>query len=147
VYEPAAASDRGEILAHIALIIRLMIVLREALQHHVVRGHVAALKCAFDLLELDGEDYRAKPLAESKKALFKLLRRAWRGIEYVEHLEGDGAVIFEHACKLGLEGIVCKRIDCPMSKSWNKVKNKAHPAILRVKEAFELERQRSVGSP
>ena len=41
------------------------------------------------------------------------VRRAWRGIEYVEHLEGDGAVIFEHACKLGLEGIVCKRIDLP----------------------------------
>jgi hypothetical protein len=27
------------------------------------------------------------------------------------------------------------------SKSWNKVKNKKHPALLRVKEAFELERQ------
>jgi hypothetical protein len=54
---------------------------------------------AFDLLELDGEDYRRKPLTERKKMLFKLLRRAWRGIEYVEHLEGDGSVIFEHACK------------------------------------------------
>lgn len=103
--------------------------------------HEAKL-CAFDLLELDGEDYRPKPLAERKKALFKLLRRAWGGIEYVEHLEGDGAVIFDHACKLGLEGIVCKRIDLPYrpgpSKSWIKVKNKAHPAMLRVKEAFEL---------
>ena len=78
--------------------------------------------------------------------LFKLLRRAWRGIEYVEHLEGDGALIFEHACKLGLEGIVRKRIDLPYrrgpSKSWIKVKNTKHPAMLRVKEAFELERQR-----
>src|SRR3954452_4446178 len=27
--------------------------------------------------------------------------------DLLEHLEGDGAVIFEHACKLGLEGIVC----------------------------------------
>ena len=89
--------------------------------------------------------YRPKPLAERKKALFKLLLRAWRGIEYVEHLEGDGADIFEHACRLGLEGIVCKRIDLPYrhgpSKSWIKVKNKKHPAMLRVKEAFELERQ------
>jgi bifunctional non-homologous end joining protein LigD len=98
------------------------------------------------LLELDGEDYRARPLAERKKKLFQLLRRSWRGIEYVEHLEGDGAVIFEHACKLGLEGIVCKRVDMSYhpgpSKSWIKVKNKAHPAMLRVKEAFELERRR-----
>src|SRR6187551_414444 len=68
--------------------------------------HEAKLR-AFDLLELDGVDYRSKPLTERKKMLFKLLRRAWRGIEYVEHLEGDGSVIFEHACKLGLEGIVC----------------------------------------
>jgi hypothetical protein len=30
---------------------------------------------------------------ERKKALFKLLRKAWGGIEYVEHLTGDGAVI------------------------------------------------------
>jgi bifunctional non-homologous end joining protein LigD len=108
--------------------------------------HEAKL-CAFDLLELDGEDYRPKPLTDRKKMLFKLLRRAWRGIEYVEHLEGDGAVIFEHACKLGLEGIVCKRIDLPYrsgpSKTWIKVKNKKHPAMLRVKEAFELERERA----
>src|SRR3954452_24322496 len=108
--------------------------------------HEAKL-CAFDLLELDGEDYRPKPLAERKTALFRLLRKQWDGIEYVEHLEGDGAVIFEHACKLGLEGIVCKRIDLPYrlgpSKSWIKVKNKKLPAMLRVREAFELERQRA----
>jgi len=30
------------------------------------------------------------------------------------------------------------------SKSWIKVKNKAHPALLRVKEAFEQERKRRV---
>jgi bifunctional non-homologous end joining protein LigD len=38
------------------------------------RDHEAKL-CAFDLLELDGEDYRPKPLAERKKKLFKLIRR------------------------------------------------------------------------
>lgn len=56
-------------------------------------------------------------------------------------------MIFEHACKLGLEGIVCKRVDLPYrpgpSKSWIKGKNKKHQA-MRVKEAFELERQRRV---
>jgi bifunctional non-homologous end joining protein LigD len=102
--------------------------------------------CAFDLLELNGEDYRPKPLAERKKMLFKLMRRAWGGIEYVEHLAGDGALIFEHACKLGMEGIVCKRIDLPYrsgpSKSWIKVKTNKHASVLRVKEAFELERAR-----
>jgi bifunctional non-homologous end joining protein LigD len=60
-----------------------------------------------------------------------------------EYLDGNGPVIFEHACKLGLEGIVCKPVDLPYrpgpSKSWIKVKNKMHPAMLRVKKEFELE--------
>jgi bifunctional non-homologous end joining protein LigD len=106
--------------------------------------HEAKL-CAFDLLELDGVDYRSKPLLERKQRLFKLVKRQ-AGLEYVEHLKGDGPTIFEHACKLGLEGIVCKRVDLPYragpSKSWLKIKNKAHPAMLRVKEAFEQERLR-----
>jgi len=41
--------------------------------------------CAFDLLELNGEDYRGKPLAERKKRLARLLARPRDGIEYVEH--------------------------------------------------------------
>jgi bifunctional non-homologous end joining protein LigD len=103
--------------------------------------------CAFDLLELGGEDLRAKPMIERKKRLARLLKRERGGQELVEHLQGDGAAIFDQACKLGLEGIVCKRIDLPYrsgrSKSWVKLKNRAHPAIMRVKETFELERQRA----
>ena len=41
-----------------------------------------------------------------------------------EHLTGDGRDIFEHACKLGLEGIVSKRLNSPYRsgkvKSWLK---------------------------
>ena len=67
------------------------------------------------------------------------------GIWFNELLEcDDGEIVFRHACKLGLEGIVSKRIDMKYlpgpSKSWVKLKNKKHPAILRIKEAFELER-------
>ncbi len=53
----------------------------------------------------------------------------YRGSEplNVEHTEGDGAKMFEAVCKLGLEGIVSKRIDASYrsgpSKSWIKVKN------------------------
>jgi bifunctional non-homologous end joining protein LigD len=84
---------------------------------------------AFDLLALDDEDFRPKPLLDRKQRLAKLLTKA--GIRYVEHLEGDGPTIFEHACKPGLEGIVSKRVDLPYesgpSKDWQKVKNKTHP--------------------
>jgi len=41
--------------------------------------------------------------------------RAFRkpGIRFSEHIEADGAKVFAHACKLGLEGIVSKRCDTP----------------------------------
>jgi bifunctional non-homologous end joining protein LigD len=106
--------------------------------------HSARL-CAFDLLELNGEDYRNRPLFERKKQLARLLKTARDGLDYVEHLEGDGAKIFEHVCKLKLEGIVSKRVDLSYqsgpSRRWLKVKNRAHPAIIRVREAFEEERR------
>lgn len=99
--------------------------------------------CAFDLLELNGEDFRDKPWLERKKRLAKLLVKPRHGLEYVEHLEGDGQRIFEHACRLGLEGIVSKRLDlryrAGLSKAWVKTKNKSQPALMRVKVAFEEE--------
>jgi ATP-dependent DNA ligase len=56
----------------------------------------AAVLCAFDLLELDGSDFRPAPLEERKKALGNLLRsvqRSHTGITLNEHYEGDGATI------------------------------------------------------
>jgi bifunctional non-homologous end joining protein LigD len=83
---------------------------------------------AFDLLELNGEDYRPHPLAKRKATLEKLLRRT-HGMRFSEHLDGDGDIIFEHACKLKLEGIVSKRRDFPYrsgrTKSWIKTKPKS----------------------
>ena len=73
----------------------------------------SAYAYAFDLLALDGNDMRRQPLADRKAALAKLLRKAKPGIRYSEHMTGDGRNIFEHACKLGLEGIVSKRINAP----------------------------------
>jgi bifunctional non-homologous end joining protein LigD len=48
----------------------------------------------------------------------------------VERLEEDGAEMFAHACRLGLEGIVSKRLDLPYRSgryaSWIKTKNPAY---------------------
>jgi bifunctional non-homologous end joining protein LigD len=64
---------------------------------------------AFDLLELGGVDLRAQPLEERKGTLEYVLRKgAAAGIQLNEHILGDGGTIFEHACKLGFEGIVSK---------------------------------------
>jgi bifunctional non-homologous end joining protein LigD len=53
--------------------------------------------------------------------------------------------IFEHACGLGYEGIISKRLDLPYrsgrTRSWVNTKNEHHPAMQRVREAFERERR------
>jgi bifunctional non-homologous end joining protein LigD len=88
--------------------------------------------------KLNGDDLRRMPFAECKAMLRKVLRRTRSGIQYVEHTEGDGAKMFEAVCKLGLEGIVSKKIDAPYrsgpSKSWIKVKNPKAPAATRIIE-------------
>jgi bifunctional non-homologous end joining protein LigD len=93
-----------------------------------------ASACAFDLLMLNGDDLRRKPYVERKAALRKLMRHG-RGIQYVEHAEGHGDRLFEAVCKLGLEGIVSKKLDAPYrsgpSKTWIKVKNPKAPAATR----------------
>ncbi len=46
--------------------------------------------------------------------------------------------MFDAACKLGLEGIVSKKLDAPYrsgkSKNWIKIKNPKAPAAMRVME-------------
>jgi bifunctional non-homologous end joining protein LigD len=80
----------------------------------------AVTLCAFDLLELDGVDMRRQPIEERKQLLAKLLRRAHPGIALNEHFEGDGAIIYKHACSLGCEGIVSKRRGSPYLKHRSK---------------------------
>ena len=69
------------------------------------RGSREAFLYAFDLLELDGQDLRARPWDDRRVALVRLLRKSRGGLRLSEHLDGgDGATIFEQACHLGLEG-------------------------------------------
>ena len=90
-------------------------------------GHSAdMLFCVFDLLHLDGFDLRAAPLIERKRVLKGLLRDVGPPILFSDHMEGDGQKMFEHACAMGLEGVVSKRVDAAYrsgrSESWLKVK-------------------------
>jgi hypothetical protein len=59
----------------------------------------------------DGEDMRDRPFLDRKAALARLLRDTEAGILFNEHIAEDGAVVFAHACRLGAEGIVSKKVD------------------------------------
>src|SRR5215831_14186806 len=94
---------------------------------------------AFDLLELNGQDLRREPLEVRKATLASVLRKARPGVQLNEHMElEDGAVVFRHACKMGLEGIVSKRLGSPYrsgrSPDWLKMKNPDAPAVKREAE-------------
>jgi bifunctional non-homologous end joining protein LigD len=92
--------------------------------------------CAFDLLMLSGDDLRRKPFAEREAALRKLLKHEPDGIQYVEHTEGDGGAMFDAVWRLGLEGVVSKRLTAPYrsrsSKTGPKSRTPKAPAAIRI---------------
>jgi bifunctional non-homologous end joining protein LigD len=107
----------------------------------LIRGHrrnARAILCAFDLLEVNGEDIRPELIEERKRRLAGLLRLPHDGIALNEMFREDGAAIFKHACALGCEGIVSKRLGSPYragrSAHWLKIKNPNAPAVTRLEE-------------
>jgi bifunctional non-homologous end joining protein LigD len=68
---------------------------------------------AFDLLRLDGVDLRAEPLSERKTRLEGLIGAGVGRppVHYSEHFVEPGNTMLSHVCRMGLEGIVSKRLD------------------------------------
>jgi bifunctional non-homologous end joining protein LigD len=104
---------------------------------------------AFDLLYLDGNDLRPASLLARKKALKSVLQKAPSPLVYVDFLEADGSRVFEHACRMGLEGIVAKRLDAPYrsgrQESWIKlkcVKSDTFPIVAFVEKLGASEEDR-----
>jgi ATP-dependent DNA ligase len=95
----------------------------------------SAILYAFDLIEHDGDDLRNLPFLDRKAALARLLRNTKVGILLNEHIAEDGAIVLAHACRLGAEGIVSKRIDGAYlsgpCRVWIKVRNPASIAVQR----------------
>ncbi len=82
---------------------------------------------AFDILHLNGQDLRQKPLVERKKILKTLLRgRRISQIRFGDYIEKKGVAFFREAKKRGLEGIIAKKEDSiyqsRRSKEWLKIK-------------------------
>jgi hypothetical protein len=78
----------------------------------VTFGVTTARPCssAFDVIELDGQDLRRLPIEQRTRSR---LRPFAVLILLNEHYEGDGEIVFEHACKLGCEGIVAEAARVP----------------------------------
>lgn len=93
---------------------------------------------AFDLLWLNGRDLRGLPLLARKEHLRKLIRPRLP-LLYADHIEGAGIGLFQTACVLDLEGIVCKRRDSAYASAsgWMKVKNPNYTKVAGRHEMFD----------
>ena len=94
-------------------------------------GSARACLVAFDLLSLNGEDFRQHPIEERRAALSPLVA----GVDCIlfsDALVAEGGLVFVKACEMGLEGIVSKRAGSRYSsgnsRNWMKSKN---PAFVR----------------
>jgi bifunctional non-homologous end joining protein LigD len=118
-------------------IVRLSGVPSRGLEGELRRREAAqtAILYAFDLIEHDGEDMRNSPFFDRKKVLARLLCDTEAGILFDEHIAQDGPVVFAHACRLGAEGVVSKKVDgtyrSGACRVWIKVRNPASIAVQR----------------
>ena len=90
-----------------------------------VNADVPVLYYAFDLLYLDGYDWRRVPLQQRKEKLAALLVTG-DSVRYSDHYERQGKALFEMARAKGLEGILAKKRDSiyqeRRSTEWLKIK-------------------------
>ena len=89
------------------------------------KADVPVLYYAFDLIYLDGEDWRKVPLEERKRKLASIIKPG-DSLRYSDHYEAQGQALFDLAKSTKLEGIVAKhRNSCyeeRRSREWLKIK-------------------------
>ena len=89
--------------------------------------------CVFDLLELDGEDLRARPLLERREQLSAAVRPG-AALQLSEAWQDDSLARFTRACREGWEGLIAKRAEAPYvagrSRDWLKLKCVAEQELV-----------------
>jgi bifunctional non-homologous end joining protein LigD len=90
-----------------------------------VNADVPVLYYAFDLIYLDGEDWRKVNLEDRKKKLASIIKSG-DSLHYSDHYPTQGRALFDLAKSRNLEGIVAKRRNScyeeRRSREWLKIK-------------------------
>lgn len=99
--------------------------LQKRMQRKVAEEKIPVALYLFDALNVQGEDLRAKPLLERKKALKKAISFSGK-LHYVKHVKTKGIEAFQQAERKKWEGIIAKRAASQYvskrSKDWLKFK-------------------------
>jgi bifunctional non-homologous end joining protein LigD len=104
------------------------------LLQNALRSKAKLQYCAFDLMFLDGEDLRGRPLIERKKRLKSILPKH-KLIAFSRHRLASGTNFFEEAERKGLEGIMAKRADSnylsgARTDNWLKIKTSKRQEVV-----------------
>ena len=94
--------------------------LRECIQDKITDGFVFAV---WDLLKLDGEDLRKKPLSERRERLAKLLEGAKPPIVFSQPLAGKVEAVIESVRGMGMRGVIARAPDSiyPPEEPWTAI--------------------------
>jgi ATP-dependent DNA ligase len=106
---------------------------------------------AFDVLSIDGQDLRSRPLLDRKRHLRRIMPRIESRLIYLDHVVARGTALFDSICMHDCEGIVAKwargRYETDgCSTSWLKIKNPDYSQMVGRRAVFESrrdQRQRS----
>ncbi|MFK0297598.1 DNA ligase D [Brevundimonas sp. NPDC090276] len=109
--------------------------LQTAISDNEIRGLVYFV---FDLLFDGAEDLRALPLSHRKARLQAWCDRVAKGraarLRYADHFAAKGAAVLESACRMGLEGVISKKLDSPYragrSAAWVKSKCRGRDEVV-----------------
>jgi len=85
----------------------------DLIRHH--RHNDRAFLYAFDLIELNGDEMRRDPL-EMRKAMLRSMPKLALACASTSTWKATGLAIFVHACKMGLEGILSKRLGARLAE-------------------------------
>ena len=81
--------------------------------------------CVFDVLEVDGDDLRGRPLLERRERLTTAIGPS-AAVQLSEAWQDDSQRRFKRACRAGWEGLIAKRAQAPYvpgrSRDWLKLK-------------------------
>jgi bifunctional non-homologous end joining protein LigD len=89
-------------------------------------GDESAVLFAFDLLWLDGQDLRARPLEERRDLLASVMSNLGPGLRIAERVDGPADAALARVSERGLEGLIAKRRGSTYvgtrSRDWLKLK-------------------------
>jgi bifunctional non-homologous end joining protein LigD len=104
------------------------------------RGSGEAVFFAFDLLWLDGEDPRERPLIERKQLLLSLVPARPSVLLYADHIDRDGVEFFRLTCE---ERSARHRREVEkraLWREWFKIRNRGYSQREGRRELFEKKR-------